>query len=195
MKTAVTIDHLRCLLAGVVFVLSCPIHAEQECVVETGRVNGVRIGEPIDQVMSTFQKDFEVSEEKPKQSLDPHVFRVSKKSNQKRWITFAVNRNKKITMAYVEGPCATKEGVGVGSTLGEAIRMYGSPLISPSDPGYYVGFRKTPRVNFLLDNRDLPKRLRGISDDELKAKEEKEILGYRNARIIEIRLTTETVDD
>jgi hypothetical protein len=145
--------------------------------------------------MSVFQKDFEVSEEKPIQSLDPYVFHVSKKSNQKRWITFAVNRNKKITMAYVEGPCATKEGVGVGSTLGEAIKAYGHPRLSPTDVGYYVGFRKIPWVTFLIDNKDISEKLRNIPDDELKPKQEKKILSNRNARIVEIRLTTERVED
>jgi hypothetical protein len=195
MKIAVTMIHFRWLLGGFVLLLSCSIHAEPECVVETGRVNGVRIGGPIDQALIAFQKGFEVLEEKPKQSLDPHVFRVREKSTQKVWITFAVNRKSKITMAYVEGPCATKEGIRVGSTLGQAIRVYGAAQLSPSDLGYYVGFKKIPRVSFLLDNKDVPKKLRGIPDDELKAKEEKKILTYRNAKIVEIKLTTEIVDD
>jgi len=171
------------------------------CDVQPGRINNIRLGGSIDQVFGAFGDKFEVSEAKPRQPADPyvprgpHTFDVTEKSTKEKWITFQVNNNNKIILAYVTGPCTTKEGIGVGSTLGQAISAYGSPGLSPTDLGYYVGFRKIPRVVFLLSNEDVPKKLRGIPDDELAMKDEKKILANRGARIVEIRMMADHVDD
>jgi hypothetical protein len=171
------------------------------CDVQPGRINNIRLGGSIDQVFRTFEGNFEVSETKPREPEGPHIprgphtFDVREKSTREKWITFAVTNNNKILLAYVTGPCKTKKGIGPGSTLGQAIDAYGQPGLSPTDVGYYVGFRTLPRVGFLLDNSDIPKRLRGIPDDEVSPKEESDILKIHSARIVEIRLMANRIDD
>jgi hypothetical protein len=171
------------------------------CEVQPGRINNIRLGGSIDQVFRAFEGNFEVSETKPQQPAGPHIprgphtFDVREKSTQEKWVTFAVTNKNKILLAYVTGPCKTKKGIGPGSTLGQAIDAYGQPGLSPTDVGYYVGFRALPRVVFLLDNSDIPKRLRGIPDDEVSPKEESDILKIPGARIVEIRLMANRIDD
>lgn len=171
------------------------------CEVQQGQINNIRLGGSIDQIFHAFGGNFEVIEKKPQQPEGPHIprgphtFDVREKSSQEKWITFAVTNSNKILLAYVTGPCKTKKGIGPGSTLGQAIDAYGQPGLNPTDLGYYVGFRALPRVVFLLDNSDIPKRLRGIPDDEVSSKEESDILKIHSARIVEIRLMANRIDD
>ena len=171
------------------------------CEVQRGRINNIRLGGSIDQVFREFGGNFEVSEAKPRQPADsyvprgPHTFDVTEKSTQEKWITFQVNNNNKIILAYVTGPCKTKKGIGTGSTLGQAIEAYGRPGLNPTDVGYYVGFRTFPGVVFLLANSGIPKKLQGIPDDEVSAKEESDILSIHDARIVQIRLMADRIDN
>ncbi len=184
-----------CCAMSLLSVLASPASYSQPpvCEVQSGRVSSIRLGESIDQVFRAYQNDFEIVEVKPRTSTDPlipqgpHLFNVVEKSSKRKWIGFWVDEEKKILEAYITaGPCATKEGIRVGSTLGQAISAYGRPELSPADVGYFVGFEKLPGIAFLLNDSDIPKRLRGIPDDELAAKQEREIVSYRRARIIEI---------
>jgi hypothetical protein len=61
--------------------------------------------------------------------------------------------------------------------------------------GYYVGFKTFPGVVFLLANSGIPEKLQGIPDDEVSAKEESDILSLHNARIVQIRLMAERIDN
>jgi len=200
---------LHYLRAQLLVCTSCLLYASNAqaaeskpvCEVQQGRINNIRLGGSIDQVYRAFEGSFEVSEAKPQQPegthipRSPHTFDVREKSTQEKWITFAVTNKNKILLAYVTGPCKTKKGIGPGSTLGQAISAYGRPGLSPTDVGYYVGFRTLPRVVFLLDNSDIPKKLRGIPDDEVSPKEESDILKIHSARIVEIRLMADRIDD
>jgi len=143
----------------------------------------------IEMVFAAFQKDFSISE-----INRPHTvryFEVTEKSTQRKWFDFSVNEHNKIIIVDITGPCVTKEGIGVGSTLRQAMKAYGRPKLSPSGDGYHVFFKRFPLVGFLLNDADLPAQLRGIPDDVLTKQHEMEILKYRKARIVAIELSTE----
>jgi hypothetical protein len=188
------------IVAYACLVASQASYSQPMCLVHSGRVNNIRLGDSIETALHAFQGDFDIVETKPERPSDPmipqgpHLFTLVGKSNHQKWITFAIEDNRTIIEVDIRGSCKTKEGIGVGSTLGEAIKVYGRPLLDTSDIGYYVGFKRIPWVFFLLNDEDIPKRLRGIADDELAPKEEKEILSHHKARITEIRLLPGQVD-
>jgi len=176
---------------GVVVLLTAfsvvPTYAEPSCVVRDDGVNGIALGQEIDSALAALKKDFVVVERLRKDSLDPIAFLVKERSSGKTWFVLTVDRSK-IVFLDIQGPCVTKERVGVGSTLGEAIKVYGRPSLSPLGGGYFVGFAAYPRLLFLLRNEDIPEALRGIPDDALSAKQTRTILAQSKARIEEMHL-------
>src|SRR5258707_543423 len=143
-------------LAGFCLLLISRVcHSELACQVQSGRINDIRIGDPIDKVYTAFEKDFVISEFKPPRTV--RYFTVSEKSTQKKWFDFTVDKNYKIIIVDIQGPCFTKEGIGVGSTLDEATKTYGRPLVGPTNAGYEIGFAKIPGVTFILNDEDIPK--------------------------------------
>jgi hypothetical protein len=48
---------------------------------------------------------------------------------------------------------------------------------------------------FLLANSGIPKKLQAIPDDEVSAKEESDILSIHDARIVQIRLMADRIDN
>jgi hypothetical protein len=181
-------------------VASLNCHAQPTCLVESGRVMNIRLGGSIDQLSRISKKGFEIVENKPERPSTalvqrPHLFTLVKRSSQQRWVVFAVDQNRKILEANVTGPCATRDGIGVGSTVGQAMKVYGKPDLTASDVGYYIGFPKLPGlIFFLIDSVDIPAHLRGFADDEMDLKLEKEILSHHKARIASVLLRTEEVD-
>jgi hypothetical protein len=64
-------------------------------------------------------------------------------------------------------PCATREGVGPGTTVGRAQEICGPGRIDPTDLGYFIWFERKKGVLFLLEDQDIPTSLRAIPDDVL----------------------------
>lgn len=177
---------MRLLVGCFGMMLTAVGYAQPVCEVQRGRINDIQACDSIGKVFATgFQKDFEVTE------IYPSYFSAIEKSTKRKWFDFSVDNQLRITTIDVEGPCLTKEGIGVGSTLADAAKVYGHPQVSPSDVGCYVGFKKLPWVAFLLSNDDLPKNPCRISDDEFTAKHVRQVLKYRKARIVAIHLPVE----
>jgi hypothetical protein len=118
------------LVVGFLSLHASPGKAQPVCQVEKQRVNQIRIGESSGQ-LSALKDDFLIVEvHRP-----PMVrhFLVTERSSGKVWFQFAVDNHDRIIIAAVRGPCKTKHGIGVGSTLRDAMRTYGVPELSPSD--------------------------------------------------------------
>jgi hypothetical protein len=79
--------------------------------------------------------------------------------------------------------CTTDEGIGPGSNLSSTLRAYGEGKIDPTDRGYFVFFDRLQGIEFLIDNRDIPPKLRDIPDDVLQKAQEQELLSLENAKI------------
>jgi hypothetical protein len=87
--------------------------------------------------------------------------------------------------------CATVEGIGPGVTLGRAQQIYGAGKTDPTDSGYFVWFPPRGQIEFLLDQRDIPKELRDIPDDVFSADNERAILGLSQARVSAVRVNAQ----
>ncbi len=187
LRKGVSICWLMLLLVGYFGMMLTSVgYAQPVCEVQRGRINDIQACDSIGKVFATgFQKDFEVTE------IYPNYFSAIEKSTKRKWFDFSVDDHLRITTIDVEGPCLTKEGIGVGSTLADAVKVYGRPNVSPSDVGCYVGFKKLPWVGFLLSNDDLLENPCQIPDDEFTAKHERQVLKYRKARIVAIHLPVE----
>jgi hypothetical protein len=74
-------------------------------------------------------------------------------------------------------------------TLAQAQERYGRGNLDPTDAGYFIWFERKKGILFLLDDRDIPKPLRGIPDDAMTPALERKILRVGNARIVAVRVT------
>lgn len=159
------------------------------CVVTTKRVGEISIGDSVDKVLYTYGSGYQIIQKQPPGSV--HQVQITRAHEATPFLLLYVDKNTKVLIIDVFGVCRTKEGVGVGSTLENAVRKYGKPIIGPSDMGYFVGFRKAQGITFLLDDDSLPKTLRGIPDDTITRKQEAQILAIKKARIKMVRVTGE----
>ena len=190
LRCEVPIQRLTPFLVGCFWIFFSAVgYAQPICEVQRERANNIRVCDSIEKVFTTFQKDFVISEiNRPPTVLH---FNVADKSNKRTWFVFSVDNNRRIIHMDIEGPCFTKEGIGVGSTLGDATRIYGRADVEPTDVGCYVYFKKLPMVGFLLNNDDIPRSPCLISDDEFTSKHKGQVLKYQKARIVAIQLTAE----
>ena len=154
-------------------------------------MNDIRLGTPVQTIYNILQKDFSTTEEARTKALDPRVLVARENSSKKIWFYITVDRKERAVFIDVVGPCLTADQIGIGSTFGQAIKVYGRPEVSPSDVGYLINFDKLPGVAFLLNDQDIPKNLRGIPDDVFKSEHKKELLKHRGAKIVAIQLYPE----
>ena len=167
------------------------VHGEPACQVAKGRVNDIRLGAQVQAIHDILQKDFSVTEEARTRTLDPRVLVARENSSKKIWFYITVDGKERAVFMDAVGPCLTADGIGIGSTFGQAIKVYGRPKVSPSDVGYLITFDKLPGVAFLLNDQDIPENLRGIPDDVFKPEHRKELLKHRGAKIVAIQLYPE----
>src|SRR5712691_1027045 len=132
------------------------VHGEPTCQVAKGRVNDIRLGTPVQTIHDILQKDFSTTEEARTRALDPRVLVARENSSKKIWFYITVDGKDRAVFVEVVGPCLTADGIGIGSTFGQAIKVYGRPEVSPSDVGYLISFDKLPGVAFLLNDQDIP---------------------------------------
>jgi hypothetical protein len=119
------------LFVGFVLVIPSLSYSQPKCQVESGQVNAIRLGDSIETVIASLQKEFVVSEIKPERPLDPLAYEIAERSSQQTWFILTVDHHKKIVFVSIIGPCFTKGGVGVGSTLGQAMRLTDMQLLAP----------------------------------------------------------------
>src|SRR6266705_391820 len=109
-------------------VLVVPTYSVPLCVVRNDGVHDIKAGQSIDNAITSLKKDFIIVEQPPQDAFDLHAFRVNERLSKKTWFVLSVDRGR-IVFISIEGPCLTNEGIGVGSTLGEAIKVYGPPSL------------------------------------------------------------------
>lgn len=159
--------------------------AFNDVISEDGAIESVKIGDSDEKIFSTFKTRYHVSEE-----TDPRQARTITLSRNKKTIaTFSIDGEGHIFFIEVRSNYRTVENIGPGSTLSEAIGVYGNGTVSPTDTGYLVTFEKMQNISFLLNNNDIPKDLRNIPDDVFTQDQEKRILDLGKARIIAIQIS------
>ena len=157
-----------------------------DCLINNQKINGVGIGDPAEKIFSTFQSKYKIVDEKR-----PHSLRkVILYKENRLVIQFEITEDKnKILFISVYDNCVTNENIGIGSMLSDAVKVYGKGSISPADEGYLIDFAGAKGLSFLLDNGDIPKRLRNIPDDDFTKKQEKEIMNLKNVKIKSIKIS------
>src|SRR5688572_15391291 len=91
------------LFVGFVLVFPSLSYSQPKCQVESGRVNGIRLGDSVETVFGPLQKEFVVSEIKPERPLDPLAYELADRSSQKTWFILTVDHHKRIVFVDVVG--------------------------------------------------------------------------------------------
>jgi len=159
------------------------------CEIDADQVDGARIGASKAVLREQLSPRYEVTE-LAQQGATPTLVarRPGSDSNSPPLVVISFDSDHAFLIDSYE-PCATKEGVGPGVTIAQAQKRYGRGNLDPTDAGYFTWFKRKKGVMFLLDNRDIPKSLRGILDEAMTPALERKILGVRNARIVAVRVT------
>jgi hypothetical protein len=161
--------------------------ASNDTISRDGAVESVKIGDSAKKIFSTFESRYQVID-----VTKPQCARAITLSRDKNTIaTFSIDGDGRIFLIDIRGVFRTVENIGHGSTLAEAINLYGGGSVTPTDQGYLVTFEKMKNISFLLSNDDIPKDLRNIPDDVFTPDQEKRILGLGKARIIAIQISHE----
>lgn len=162
----------------------------QACEIDVDRVNGIKIGASTAVIREQLSSRYDVAEvaqpgAAPTLIASPRRNRSGSNSRPEVVISFV--RDRAFLIDSYE-PCATKEGIGPGTRLAQAQERYGRGNVDPTEKGYFIWFERKKGVMFLLDDRDIPRSLRGIQDDVITPAQEGQILGLGKAKIIAVRL-------
>lgn len=171
---------LYCLILQTSYVSA----SSERCIIDDGGIHSIRIGDSVPKIFSVFESQYDIRDiKKP-----DYVRQISVLDKGKVIFEFSIDSGGKIFLIDIYGHCVTKENIGRGSTLFDAISTYGQGSLDPTDRGYYVFFEKLKGVLFLLNDDDIPKELRNIPDDALTLEEEKRILSIGKIRILAIQI-------
>jgi hypothetical protein len=161
----------------------------QDCEIDADRVDGARIGASKAVLLKQLSSRYAVTEPLRPGAAPTLVARErGSDANSRPLVVITLDGDHAFLIDSYE-PCATKEGVGPGMTLAQAQRHYGRGNLDPTDAGYFIWFERKKGVLFLLDDRDVPKSLRGIPDDVMTPARERQILRVGKARIVGVRVT------
>ncbi len=97
-------------------------------------------------------------------------------------------KDDRVFLIDVYAQFSTSKKIHSGSTLTEVFNAYGKGKINPTDSGYYVYFDGMPGIQFLINNNDVPDKLRNIPDDVISEEQEEGILNLKNAKISSIQI-------
>lgn len=139
----------------------------QSCEIDEDRVGVVRIGGSKAEIMVQLSSRYAVAE-LVQHGAAPAVVarRRGDGTDTKPLVVVNFDADRAFLIDSYER-CATKEGVGPGTTLGRAQEIYGRGRIDSTDLGYFVWFDRKKGLRFLLGEQDMPTSLRGIPDDVL----------------------------
>lgn len=172
-----------------VFLLVLPFPAcGQSCEIDADRVGDVRIGASKAEVLARLSSRYAVAELAQQGAAPALVARRRSGGTNSRPVVVVNFDADRAFLIDSHEPCATKEGVGPGMTLGRAQEIYGRGRVDPTDLGYFVWFERKKGVMLLLDDQDIPTSLRGIPDDVLTPDHERQILSLAKARIVAVRV-------
>ena len=172
------------IVLSIVLFLGCA--DAYECVIKGSTIEKVGIGDPAEKVYSVFESRYRIiGEEKPHS-----VSTLSLYQGNEVIMKVSLDPDNRVLFIDAYDKCVTLKQIGVGSTLRELIKTYGKGQITPTDEGYLINFKSAKSLAFLLDDRDIPKRLRNIPDDVFNESQEKEILRLKNVRVCSIKIVS-----
>jgi hypothetical protein len=181
----------RIEICCVLSIVSVPhVATGQSCLIGAGRVGDVRIGATKAEILATLSSRYVVNEQTQPGAAPTLVGR--RKSDaiaSGPAVVVNLDGDRAFLIDSYER-CATKEGVGPGTTLGHAQAAYGRGQLDSTDLGYFVWFDRKKGVMFLLDDKDIPSTLRRLPDDALTPAQESKILEVSKARILAVRVAT-----
>jgi hypothetical protein len=158
------------------------------CQITPTQIGVVRLGADRAEVIKALEGQYSVTvDERPGAAATLSARPKNKKESQPVVIANLTSNRVFLVDSYED--CPTAEGIGPGVTLARARETYGQGHVEPSDLGYFVWFVKKEGVLFLLDNNDIPVRLKGIADDALSSESEREIFQLENVRISAVRIS------
>jgi hypothetical protein len=127
--------------------------SDQNKLITSDGVDGINFGDPAQKIFTLFQKPYQIKDKKKPHSV--RTISVYKKNH--RIVLFSVDDKDKVLFIDIYGDYRTREGIGCGSTIEDAMRAYGAAKLSPTDEGYLLYFDTLKNITFLLNNNDLPK--------------------------------------
>jgi hypothetical protein len=160
----------------------------QSCLIDAGRVGDLRIGATKAEIVATLSSRYVVNEQTQPGAAPTLVGRRrSDAIGSGPAVVVNLDGDRAFLIDSYER-CATKEGVGPGTTLGHAQAAYGRGQLDSTDLGYFVWFDRKKGVMFLLEDKDIPSSLRRLPDDVLTPAQESKILEVSKARILAVRV-------
>lgn len=156
------------------------------CLVTATTVGPIKLGASTSDVISALSAQYAVENATKPNSVTTLVVRARSGGNPRFVIQLTANS---VFLIDSYENCKTQEGIGLSDTLAMAEEQYGEALISPTDIGYFVSFQRKSGIEFLLDEKTLPERLRSIPDDALTPQLERDIRSVSTAKIIAVRVS------
>ncbi len=160
-----------------------------ECVFDPKGLPQIKIGDPEQKIREAFTADYSVAE-RSTQGAQRRI-EVLQLPSRERLYSFSLSNDGRVVFIDIYAACRNRDGIGLGSRLGDAKKRYGNAKLEPTDTGYFVVFNRMPTVGFMLNNDDLPKKLRGLLDDSIDTKAERAILAASRARFSQVRIYPE----
>lgn len=173
------------IMTGVLLTLLICRASAQTNVITNDGIDGIRIGDPANKIPTYFQKPHQIIDQKKQHA----VRTITVLKDNRRILEFSIDDKGGIFFIDIRGAYVTKEGVGCGSTIEDAIKAYGSPSLSPEDEGYLLYFEKLKNISFLLNNNEIPKVLRNIPDDVFEKKDQDRILKHTKIHISAVKIS------
>ncbi|MBI4378655.1 MAG: hypothetical protein HY578_06125 [Nitrospinae bacterium] len=176
------------IIIGLLVCFSIETVLSNKLIIKDGVIESIKIGESAKKIFSIFKSRYRIDDvTKPHSVRTITLFRDSKKV-----ITFSIDPTdpkERIFLIYVYSDYVTPENIGSGSTLFEAINVYGNGNIIPTDEGYMIAFNRLKGIAFLLNNDGIPKELQNIPDDVFTPEQEKKIMAFaKKIRISAIQI-------
>lgn len=173
------------VLVAVLFILLVGSAIAQNNLITNDGIDGLRTGDPANKILTIFHKPYQIIDKKKR-----HAARtITVLKDNRRILEFSIDDKGEIFFIDIRGVYVTKEGVGCGSTVEDAVKAYGSPNLSSEDEGYLLYFEKLKNISFLLNNKEIPKRLRNIPDDVFEKKDQDRILKNTKIHILAVKIS------
>jgi hypothetical protein len=173
------------IIVGVLLILLVGSALAQNNLITNDGIEGIRIGDSANKILPYFQKPYQIIDKK-----EQHAARtITVLKDNRRILEFSIDDKGGIFFIDIRGVYVTKDGVGCGSTIEDAIKAYGSPSLSPEDEGYLLYFERLKNISFLLNNKEIPKELRNIPDDVFEKKDQDRILKNKKIHIRAVKIT------
>jgi hypothetical protein len=149
-------------------------------------VDNIKIGDRADKIYSALKSKYAIETADRSNHLKEIIVRKDKKMIMKVSL-----KDDSVFLIDVYALFSTSKDIHPGSTLSEVLEAYGKGEINPTDAGYYVYYDNMPGIQFLINNQDVPKKIRNIPDDIITGDQEKQILNLKAAKIAAIQIYCE----